>query len=1071
MGEPARKLDEGAEGQPYLRSVPGGGESSPRGKGHLREVEGTGQGASAQPGLRSIKGGGETTPTRAGHLRSVEDDETSGATPEQTDAEGEEATRVGDGDGSSSTSSKSKKNRRGTATPSKTDDKVGKGFTNDGKNTKGLRARMTNARNARKTAAALGIGGALIGGLIALFAFLIPFKLTHIVESIEQRVGEVPQYAIEQRLEFYVSRYLMIRSLEATGQFDFSPGGADRNRFTYLGNSFWDTMYTNWKGAKLEEKLASKHGVKLMANNNNPEIFRAGKLKATDFHLVDLNDASESIQPLERKEARGVIKQLSRDETRWHQVFKRWHIRNVLYKYYGVGKWKPFEKWRDDRQVKIRERKLAIKQRLTNETVGRLSERYAKYLNCLLEASAKECREALKKPDTDLVDPNDSEDRDQVESDTESDLDIDDADDALDDVADITSDAMGNPDIPVDKAFGKQITDKITEIGLKKIVASLATGIGIIDTLAHIYETVDSGVINQVIYDKNAQQYAAFGAPILSAAGQFVSGNSEAIAGAGDFYGEDVGAMSEMFNNFDMSPVYRAGLGVAGSQGERAWEDCDGNPDNGAETQLPAGEVVCPDKKLMVNRTEFTASAGWDAIGAILEPYTDTVGQIVGAITDITDSFLDAIGATDLISSLADKLGITDLLMRGFSSLLNWFAGPVITGVEEGGPAFGALYGAVTVAQSATGGDASVNKENTAGGAYLTNEQAAPIKAVMMEQHKRELQAQPFLARYFSPRIKESLTGQMAMYMPTNIESFTRQASAIFSSPISIFSSVFSTITNGRASALKPDDNPFDAIQTGFINNHPIFTANNGEGMNPDEIQTEYQCDKNPADRPQNSEDNMGRGPNDELAFDVPMEPDPCELEVVSLKAGTGLYDGKLGAADFDPLTDDSAAGGGGGGGTPVAPNGPCPSPEDFTRENHLAEGDMVTVTGAGATLQINPCIQSIVQNILDQAEAGGYNLSGSASFRSYDRQVELRRAHCGSSNYAIYEMSSSACSPPTARPGHSNHEIGTAIDFGCDGGVTSFGSTRCSPWLRNNNGFGLINLPSEPWHWSNDGS
>ena len=62
--------------------------------------------------------------------------------------------------------------------------------------------------------------------------------------------------------------------------------------------------------------------------------------------------------------------------------------------------------------------------------------------------------------------------------------------------------------------------------------------------------------------------------------------------------------------------------------------------------------------------------------------------------------------------------------------------------------------------------------------------------------------------------------------------------------------------------------------------------------------------------------------------------------------------------------------------------------------------------------------------------------------------------------------MSPSACSPPTARPGQSMHEVGLAIDFSnCGSGST------CFRWLRANaGGYGFINLPSEPWHWSVNG-
>ena len=74
-------------------------------------------------------------------------------------------------------------------------------------------------------------------------------------------------------------------------------------------------------------------------------------------------------------------------------------------------------------------------------------------------------------------------------------------------------------------------------------------------------------------------------------------------------------------------------------------------------------------------------------------------------------------------------------------------------------------------------------------------------------------------------------------------------------------------------------------------------------------------------------------------------------------------------------------------------------------------------------------------------------------------------------SDYAIYQAPSSACSPPTARPGTSMHEKGLAIDFTCGGGTISRGSA-CFGWLEGHaGGYGLYNLPSEPWHWSTDGS
>jgi hypothetical protein len=123
----------------------------------------------------------------------------------------------------------------------------------------------------------------------------------------------------------------------------------------------------------------------------------------------------------------------------------------------------------------------------------------------------------------------------------------------------------------------------------------------------------------------------------------------------------------------------------------------------------------------------------------------------------------------------------------------------------------------------------------------------------------------------------------------------------------------------------------------------------------------------------------------------------------------------------------------------------------------------LVDVAGIGLT---NVAWAHRVKALLAAASADGVTLLGS-SYRGPARQVALRRAHCGDSTYAIYEMPASACSPPTARPGTSRHEVGLAIDFE----HCSSRRTACFQWLaRCAAAYGLVNLPSEPWHWSDNG-
>ncbi len=125
-----------------------------------------------------------------------------------------------------------------------------------------------------------------------------------------------------------------------------------------------------------------------------------------------------------------------------------------------------------------------------------------------------------------------------------------------------------------------------------------------------------------------------------------------------------------------------------------------------------------------------------------------------------------------------------------------------------------------------------------------------------------------------------------------------------------------------------------------------------------------------------------------------------------------------------------------------------------------------ISLCNAGG-ITVNCQIAGQVRSMIAAAASSGVSLSG-GGYRDPARQIALREQNCGSSYYAIYQMPSSQCSPPTARPGSSQHELGLAIDFS---NCSSRGSA-CYRWLAGNaSRFGMYNLPSEPWHWSVNGN
>ncbi len=140
---------------------------------------------------------------------------------------------------------------------------------------------------------------------------------------------------------------------------------------------------------------------------------------------------------------------------------------------------------------------------------------------------------------------------------------------------------------------------------------------------------------------------------------------------------------------------------------------------------------------------------------------------------------------------------------------------------------------------------------------------------------------------------------------------------------------------------------------------------------------------------------------------------------------------------------------------------------EAVIRQEATSDGDMVTVSG----ITVARSIGDNLRKMLEASAADGVVLTGSG-FRSNAEQVELRRQHCGTSTYAIYEMPSGQCSPPTAIPGTSMHEQGLAIDFRDANGVSLTAGSEGFRWLSEHAArYGFYNLPSEPWHWSTNGS
>jgi LAS superfamily LD-carboxypeptidase LdcB len=112
---------------------------------------------------------------------------------------------------------------------------------------------------------------------------------------------------------------------------------------------------------------------------------------------------------------------------------------------------------------------------------------------------------------------------------------------------------------------------------------------------------------------------------------------------------------------------------------------------------------------------------------------------------------------------------------------------------------------------------------------------------------------------------------------------------------------------------------------------------------------------------------------------------------------------------------------------------------------------------------QVNAQISGKTVDMITAAKAAGITLGASESFRTMEQQQYFwncfQTKSCNSGNTA-------------AEPGTSNHQMGLAIDFRCNGSAMTY-SSPCYTWLQANAAtFGFQGtVPGEPWHWSRTGN
>jgi hypothetical protein len=693
------------------------------------------------------------------------------------------------------------------------------------------------------TAKKMWIGGGgvmfLISMVVSIFSFIAPYKADSVIQSIQSRVGGIAENAVEQRLVYYMTRYLI---LQAAIKHDTS---FEKERaFTYVGTGVFKTLYTNWKGANLEAVLEKTDGIRLRPERAIGSMTGRELVRPQNWTIeyLDRNGkpTGQTIK-LDSIEARRQINYFAERETKSHQVFQRYKMRKVLKRYYGINNWKPFEKTQNQSRDWYLEKKATFKKWMVNQTVGRLSAKYAAYMSCLIDGGDACKAEQMNPPDESSGGPDE-------------------------DMEKLIDDDSNNP--------SGELAKKLQQMALKRMIAASAAGLGILQIIGGIEKSVDSGALSKVTYENNSQQYVGFKSAFRSASDQIKSGE--------DFDTPDPRVVAETLDGFASSPVYTSGLRTAGvSAAAQYVRDCDGN--GSKETTLDPGETVCPNKKVMQDREGIKKMFFWPVISAIGSAYNSTLGKPFEWAASLLNDALSSLGVTALMEKVLEITGLDKVAATLLEAGLQWAIGFSLTGEEVGEAAYDAIYAGMSVTESAMGSTLDGSRVGTIGGALLTAAQISEIKADERAQQQYALSKMSLTERYFSPEVPTSITSYAVMHAPI---SMTTMSSSFLQAvnPVTLISK-FSTLLTAPTFAAAGDstvNNPFGVVYMGYANSHPALT------MEEEDLNATYNCSMPADERPQN----LKYGRPDGMPFDIHTETDPCLLNETVGDVGARYFDG-----------------------------------------------------------------------------------------------------------------------------------------------------------------------------------
>lgn len=1009
------------------------------------------------------------------------------------------------------------------------------GFTNNTTPASSRKARkkriyqMLNKSGGRKLVLS-GSGVSIAGLLIWLFMTFTGLKAEMFIQNIMREAGKVPGYALEQKLEYMVTRFLATRVLLMANGSTLSDDELLFCKSASISCSLFKTYTTKYIEDKFDLKLVKiSDGVEVQITPAGQQRLggnaRSWTYTTTVLDLdIDGSDITNVTNEIRRNsEIKRYIKATVDEKMQNRNVMLRFLAKKVLMRKYGIRTFSGSER-REDLANRWGDWKTGKKSQLIMNTAGRVSDRAGLYIACLT-ANPSVCAESLRRLDPASTDldalkkayddaPPGSEEKEEAKKRYERALKLNQtAEKVLSEANRETLQAhleANGTDPRISKYIGRTLATKIIP------AAGIVTGLDLIFSSA---EALDNGALTEIRKDIQEQSYV----PMAYGEGEGIVVNTEKMKASG------LDAASGVENDFDidtygysieglLKDVERSPLAVAengmslssvnsvSAAGETGFSTVCETSDGIKVVVLPLGELVCPGMRIIQTADAFMDNPAFEAVVAVAPAWNNTLGVLVGFFNQSIEALMGLIpGLTELMAK------ITGPPMEWLFS--NIFDGPLLGyDIEIPMNNYVALSGGIRTGYMEMMSN-GVDEDGSAlggGGQWLPEEELAKISDYYEEKEREEAASRPVMARLFDINVRGSLAQQVAFALPTTTTSAMRSFFSIPSLVGNFASSPSSYAATHYASNMKL--NPFHMAPYGYTKTADI--------EKPSEEITEETC----ADSATAREDSLEYV--EEVGVSVYLETDPCALEKMGvgiLLKDAGVNDDKYSlqepgyeedggssggttdaagwtvdeinsdsdhikcadgtrAIDMSKLGSDASAY---RAGKPIkvqlcAMDGyPSSSEESNPGSRHYIDGaDPDLNDGKYGSTLVSSIVSARVLGMLQAMEKDLGTMQypvAQSSFRTMSHQVQLFNDICGGRK----------CDA-VATPGYSNHQTGYAIDFnmgsgnsngisGCVnvGGVcTPPGDKTVYNWLvKNASTYCYKQYVKEYWHWDADAS